>query len=300
MRTARKIAWVVLLGAFALGLGQWWRARSAGTRADAEIAAVRKRIDVIEAELRRTSQRPVMAGSNVPPAAINGGAAAASAVAEIPTSKPNATTGPDASQLLAAHRELVTKFEQAFRAQYAQDYAALYRRLGLSPAEAERFERRLFQDQLDKLDLSWTARTQGLKRDDPALQAVRRQQDAALETDLRAILGAEGYVALTHSRRAEGARSFINEVAAAMTLGERAMTRDQQDQLLQLVASHSQRYQQGGAAQRWDVDWDTVMAQAPRFLNPDQVVALHLHGDRNVRFVWLLPQFYAQRGGGAK
>lgn len=293
MTTSRKIAWVILLGVLALGLGQLWRAHSDGMRADSEIVAVRKRIDVIEGELRRAERRQA---TPTPSASVASTVAETKAPTGAETVASKTSTSPDASQLVATHPELVTKFEQAFRAQYTQEHTVLYRRLGLSPVQIEQFERRLFQDQLDKLDLSWTARTQGLKRDDPALQAVRRQQDIALEADLRSILGADGYDALAQSRRANGARSFVNELATTMTLAEHAMTREQQDQLLQLVADHSQRYQQGGQAQRWDVNWDAVMAQAPHFLNPDQVDSLRTNGDRNVRFVWLLPQFYAQKG----
>jgi hypothetical protein len=298
MTTPRKIAWVVLLAGFALALVQLRQARSDAMRAESEIVAVRKRIDVVKAELRRAASRRAEGSyqnSPVAPVVVDPKGSTAPE-----TKGSNATASPDASQLVATHPDLAMKFEQAFRAQYAQEHAALYRRRSLSLVQIERFERRLFQDQLDKLDLSWTARMQGLKRDDPALQAVRRQQDIALEADLRSTLGADGYYALAQSRRANGVRSFVDELATTMTLSEHAMTRDQQDQLLQLVAEHSQRYQQGGLAQRWDVNWDAVMAQAPRFLNPHQVASLRTNGDRNVRFVWLLPEFYSQRGGGAK
>jgi hypothetical protein len=189
-------------------------------------------------------------------------------------------------------------YEIAFRAKFDRDYRALFRKLALSPQQIDRFERRLFEDNMDKLDLHWTGEAQGLTKNDAALGAVRKEQEAALRIDLQAILGEDGYSALEQFRRANGVRGFVNDLATAMTLSERAMTLDQQDKLVQVIAEASARYQKGGNAMPWDANWDSIMAQAPSFLNEQQVAALRDNGDHYVRFVWMLPQFYAQRGNG--
>jgi hypothetical protein len=264
--------------------------------------ALRERAELARIELtRKTSaleaeQRPHLMEASV--------AATADAPSSVPptTPAPGETASPsrrparDASQLVALHPEIRARFQTAFHARFDREYRALFERLALPPEQRERFKQRLFEDQLDQLDLRWTGKSFGAERNAPEAQALRRQQEKALAADLASILGPEGNRALADFRRANGTRSFVDNVATNMSLDGQAMTRAQSDRLLQTIAEASQRYKQGGNAIPWDADWDAIMAQAPSFLSPAQVDILRIDGDHYVRrFVWKLPAFYAQR-----
>lgn len=60
-------------------------------------------------------------------------------------------------------------------------------------------------------------------------------------------------------------------------------------------AAASARCANGRNAMPWDANWDAIMLQAPAFLSDAQLATLRADGDQKVRFVWMLPQFYAQR-----
>lgn len=240
-------------------------------------------------------------------ASDNGASLASRASAEgaaDPVAFPNGATPsverprPDASKLVSAHPEVLSLFERAYRLRFDAEYRTLFDRLALSPERVERFKQRLFQDRVDQLDLRWTAESRGASRDDPAFQALRRQQEETLRMDLQAILGPEGSDALDRWRRVNGVRGFVDELAAGMSLAGTGMTLDQQDQLVQAIAHESARFQKGGSAMPWDANWDAIMAKAPAFLTDAQVAALRENGDQRVRFVWMLPQFYAQHRPG--
>jgi hypothetical protein len=205
-----------------------------------------------------------------------------------------ATEKPDASKLLAANPEAYALFEKAFHARFDAEYRRFFDLLVLPPDRVERFKARLFRDKVDQLDLRWTGVAQGATRGDSAYQALRRQQEEALRVDLQQIVGPDGLNALDNFRRANGVRDFVEELARGMLVNGRGMTLDQQDQLVQVIAEQSARFQQGGQAMPWDANWDVIMQKAPAFLTDAQLAALREDGDQHVRFVWMLPRFYAQ------
>lgn len=220
-------------------------------------------------------------------------------VAAAPSASP-APARPDASRLLAAHPEVLALFQNAFHARFEAEYRTYFDQAALGPDRVARFKARLFQDKVDQLDLRWTGESQGAKRNDSVYQALRKQQEETLRNDLTAIVGQDGYAVLEQFRRANGVRGFVDELAAGMTLAGKPMTLDQQDQLVQTIAEASARFQKGGSAMPWDANWDAIMAHAPAFLTDVQVAALRENGDERVRFVWRLPEFYAQHRPGAK
>lgn len=278
MKRRRSFFFMAVIVLCGLGILQTFRAMAVKHRA--------------EAALMNLSQRP---GALAQPASDGTGS---SREGKGPTSaarlRPASPARADASQLLAAHPEVLELFRSAFVARFDAEYRTYFDQVALSREKVERFKARMFQDRVDQLDLRWTAESRGAKRDDPAYQALRRQQEENLRTDLPAIVGPEAYSTLEQFRRANGVRGFVDELASAMLLSDRPMTLDQQDQLVQTIAEASTRFQKGGNAMPWDANWDAIMLQAPTFLTEAQVTALRENGDERVRFVWRLPEFYAQ------
>lgn len=278
MKRRRRLFFVIIVVLGVAGIFQSFRATDAKHRAEAALADLWRNSGVDDAK-RPIDSAKAPGGKALPPA-------------EPPR--------PDASQLLAANPEVMALFKGAFLARFDAEYRTYFDQVALSRDGVERFKARLFQDRVDQLDLRWTAESRGVKRDDTAYQALRKQQEESLRADLLAIVGPEGYRTLEQFRRANGVRGFVDELANAMTLADRPMTLDQQDQLVQTIAEASARFQKGGSAMPWDANWDAIMAQAPGFLTDAQVAALRENGDERVRFVWRLPEFYAQHRPAAK
>ncbi|HEX2854766.1 MAG TPA: hypothetical protein VHO24_16155 [Opitutaceae bacterium] len=255
--------------------------------------AVRARHEA-EAALTKLLGPPSVAYAGTSARATNPAGAKAPSQGTLEAPPPAAVARPDASQLIAAHPEVLALFQTAFLARFESEYRTYFDQVALAPEGVARFKARLFRDKVDQLDLRWTGESQGAKRNDPVYQALRKQQEESLRADLQAIVGQAGYEALEQFRRANGVRGFVDELATGMTFAGQPMTLDQQDQLVQTIAEASARFQKGGSAMPWDANWDAIMAQAPSFLSDAQVAALRENGDERVRFVWRLPEFYAQ------
>lgn len=292
MKRHRRFFFTIVAVLCGAGLLQIFRAVGSRHRAEAALAAV------VRPGAPEKTETPVREPTRdlTPPAET----LVAKATAPIETLPSTSAAHPDASRLVAAHPEVLALFKTAFIARFDAEYRAYFDQIALSPERVERFKTRLFQDKIDQLDLRWIGQAQGAKRDDPAYRTLRKQQEETLSNDLKTMVGQEGYEALEQFRRANGVRGFVDDLATAMQLGDKPMTLDQQDQLVQTIAKASARFQKGGAAMPWDANWDAIMAQAPGFLTDAQVAALREHGDERVRFVWRLPEFYAQHRPGAK
>jgi hypothetical protein len=278
MKHRRPFFFAIVTVLCGLGVFQIFRARAVKQRAEAALTDLTQERGAVGEKGSAKGKRSLSPGALPPPSPVR----------------------PDASQLLAANPEVLALFRGAFFARFEAEYRTYFDQVALPREKIERFKARLFQDRVDQLDLRWTAELRGAKRDDPAYQALRTQQEENLRTDLQAIVGPEGYKTLEQFRRANGVRGFVDELASAMTLANRPMTLDQQDQLVQTIAEASARFQKGGNAMPWDANWDAIMAQAPTFLTDAQVAALRENGDERVRFVWKLPEFYAQHRPAAK
>lgn len=150
------------------------------------------------------------------------------------------------------------------RAELAAAYEVLYRQLGLTPAQIARFEAAL----LPTLDTApWL-----YDRTEPIGSGAKPSPED-VERQLRTALGEGGYARYLDYRRAVPARSAVREVASAVYLTE-PLSRQQGEQLTQILTTFSAAHRTGGEVDLAQVDWPALQAAAKPLLSPAQFTAL--------------------------
>lgn len=263
--------------------------------AEASLAAVTRERDTLLGQMRESETRAKQAEARA--AALQKTVEAARAGVAAKPSSPTAGGGLDDplfdpvkakiaqsnadKQALNKMRESDPNFQQAFvdghRRGLGFRFGPLYRNLNLSSEQVAQFERRLAESFQDELDFGAAMRTKGVAPNDPAILTLAAQEKARLEADLRAILGEAGLRDYQTYERSYGARETVTSLLGNLVHAGAPLTSPQLNQLTQLVAEHSASYQKGGRVpnRAQDVRWDAVLAQAPEFLSPPQVEALH-------------------------
>lgn len=136
-------------------------------------------------------------------------------------------------------------------------YGRFFSALGLSAGEIARLIEAIVGHGEARFDLDGVARTQRLGDSDPAIAALRRKADAALETTQREILGDERYRALQEHESKQAVRALVNDLSGKAALGGIPLTEAQGAQLVQALADANTSYRTGKAA---DSPWLAVQA----------------------------------------
>lgn len=168
---------------------------------------------------------------------------------------------------LLVNPTLQTLYEQNERARYSAMFAALFHRLKLAPEQRERFIEALVKNQMQKQDLEAIAKTKGLSRDDPQLQAERAASDAEVVREIEALLGPDGLAVTREYTRLETVRGYLAGYAGLFSRVGEPITVDQLERLTEVfgkAASKTALYRFTSG------QWEQIWADAPRILTPEQ------------------------------
>ena len=287
---------VVAGGACAGALGARWLAVRERARTEAAIASLAPRRTSLDAAARRYLDR--LAASERDRAALRaalrtiepGSGAAPPRVAE-------GRALPDIASLIGSNPELFRLGLRAYRAGLAGHFGRLYRDLGLSPAQIAAFEDLMTEHEEGVLDLGATAAEEGFRQNDPAVLALRQQQDDQLRAAQVALLGEEGYRRLQQIDRMQPVMDIVTGVATTVATTAAPLSRAQAAALTDFLANSSSSYRNGSKADPETIDWDTALPQAGGLLDPTQAAALKAEADK-ARLEGMRAQFDRQNDAG--
>ena len=201
-----------------------------------------------------------------------------------------AAPGPARSALTAIERNIGSSARLAGgrRTGLNATYDLLYRSLGLTPKQIEKFESIRVQGAGPAL---WVF-------DEPAApDEIASLSVAEMNRQLRALLGDDGYARYQEYNRVVPARNLVMQVASAVYLTD-PLDREQGEQLTKVLAESSRAYQAGASIDLADLDWDAVLASARPILSPAQATALSTVRQRTA-FNDALQRHLAQRAATA-
>ena len=150
-------------------------------------------------------------------------------------------------------------------------YGPLFRSLGLSPAQSERFLDVTLKGEERQMDLSAVMRSQGLSEDDPMVAKLRGESDAEIQAALRELLGQAGYRQAQDYGRTSVVRELVSGLAGAAAVAGVPINAQQAEQLTYLLANASSRYRSGGPAEVAEIEWDKIDTPARAILSESQL-----------------------------
>jgi hypothetical protein len=269
---ARSSIIAISMGILALSLGlEWFGVRSA-RRAEAALREIDRQRAAVDAGVARAAERLA--------AAARERTALGEALHGLPPGRgsPVAADGTgdaaDVAALLAANPRLFALGVRAYRANLGLHFGSLYRSLALAPDQIERFEDLMTRHQEDTLDLNAAAAARGLDDADPAVVALRGQEDEQLRAAQAALLGEAGFQQLQQFNREQPVGDIVTNVATTMALSSTPLSSAQAGQLTRFLADASSAYQSGNPADTATIDWDQVLSQAQGILSNAQYEAL--------------------------
>jgi hypothetical protein len=169
---------------------------------------------------------------------------------------------------LAAHPEFRPLLIANQKLGFSDTFGALYRKLGLTPDQIDRFEAVL----LERSSFSFS--TSAGESVDFNL-ATNKNSYAEQEAQLRETLGEANYAQYQEYNRTRIARQRTAELASSLYYTNSALTAEQTKQVEQILAQSSAEYQAGKPVRLDLIDWDQVMAQVPGVLSTRQLEAMN-------------------------
>lgn len=213
----------VLIAIGAGGLA--WRERALKRQTEAALAGAEARIAALERKL----QAVTAAAREVPPAPA-GGATTASA-------QPARMSRRGEPMDFANDPEIAPLMLKQRQRQIATRYALLFARLGLPAAQREQLLALLADKQLSHFDAMGLARRQGLGRDDA--MELAKQADMDADGAIRALLGDTAFAQLQDYDRTYAQRTTVNTLATQLGYAGAALSAEQQEKLIQVMADHA-------------------------------------------------------------
>jgi hypothetical protein len=256
---------------FALALGLMsWGDRSA-REAEASLAEIARKRAVLDAGVSRAEERITV---NDRDRLALQAALRASPPASPPVPENKNPGDANVAALLEANPALFALGVRAYRANLGPHFSPLYRKLGLSPTQIDAFENLMTEHEEEVLDLNATASSQGIENSDPAVLAVRQQEDDQLRAAQIALLGDTGYGQLQQFARAEPVQEIVASVATTVALTSTPLSGAQAAELSDFLANSSSSYRSGDQADPATIDWDVALPQAQAILTDAQYEAL--------------------------
>lgn len=212
-----------------------------------QLALNQERIKVAEAEQRRL--RAMREAKPVSPMA------AQPAQAKVLVMDPNIAATAEAIARMP-WRDIVLEKSPELQARYLVEkrrdlgvaYGPFVVETGLPPDQAGRLLDIKLAAAENTMDLNSSTRARGLTESDPAVQAVRRQLDEAMQAAERDLLGEAGYQQLLEFERKMPARDFVSGLAASLVVTGDPISATQASQLTQILAEASETYRNGAQA----------------------------------------------------
>jgi hypothetical protein len=182
------------------------------------------------------------------------------------------------------HPDLQLLDLEAQRAEMHASHVRLFRELGLSPEQVEKFVDLAMQRDERLRDLAEAARAEGYAYDDPALLELFRQAGELFEAARLALLGPEADAKYRAFADKSGVAGIVSSLAGGATLAGHPLSPAQIDRLTDLLASFASRSRDGDDADPSTIDWSAAQERAKAFLSPPQLRHLqtadfngHLH-----------------------
>lgn len=118
------------------------------------------------------------------------------------------------------------------------NYAALFKKLNLSPAELEKFKSLLVEKQSTLMDVMAAARSQGLTGRDSRDEIRQLMQDAQAEVDatIRSTLGEDAYSHYKNYETTLPLRGVVDQLAQRLSYSTTPLNEAQAEQLVQILA----------------------------------------------------------------
>jgi len=255
------------LGFAGISLVLAWAALQSARRAEATAAAMAESQSSLDASIKAARGR--MAASRQKEAVLRAALKAAQVRQSTASTVRKTPAGPNRAALIATNPKVRAAYVRSFRANLTMKFLPLYHKLALSPAQIEKFEDLMTESEQEKLDLQAAAQSQGLAVSDPAMAALQQQQNEQLCGGEVELLGNAGYQELQQFDRIQPLEDPITRMAYAVA--ETApITQSQVDQLLNVLANASGKFQAGGPADPISIDWPTALPQAGQILNVTQ------------------------------
>ena len=207
----------------------------------------------------------------------------------------NGTPSPDAATLMAKDPELRTLFKRSFQAQLALRFRLFYQEAGLSSEQMARFQDLITEEEYERMDVLSAAGALGLAASDPAVATLRQQQREKWQAAQAQLLGEAGYRQLQYFGRLAPLEGFLGDTAALVADTSEPITLAQGWRLVAALAQANAKYQAGGKADIWSIDWPNALAQAQTFLTPAQLAAVEANA-KKIRVFALAVRFYQQEG----
>lgn len=229
------------------------------------------RRELAQAETREApatggATRAVAAVNSTPPAGarVNGNADGATPAPAIAESAP-ASPAPAAAR---AYLRDPAYQRAALRASLARDrleYQRLYRQLGLTAEQIQRFEEIMAIQNQATLDGQAVRDAGG----DP--QTVYRHSGPEWSTEMTALLGEAGFTQLQDYLRTKPVRAFVDSFAGyAAAIGE-GFTAEQADRLAEAALAQDATYHSGRGTDPGTVNWPAVWPAAAAIMSPRQL-----------------------------
>lgn len=231
----------LLLGAVTFGTAQMAEAKKLRTNLaalDQEWTDLRKRIwelQKLNSELAARREKTAIATDG--PVAFSDGNIQADASS--PTERPRRDTNRIANFLNTPEVQQLLALQQ--KAGLDSGYAALFKRLNLSPAELEKFKNLLVEKQSVIMDVMAAARSQGLTGRESRDEIRKLVQDAQAEIDgnIHATLGEAAFAQYKNYEATLPQRGVVSQLEQRLSYSTTPLKEAQAEQLVQVLAANA-------------------------------------------------------------
>lgn len=279
MKNMKTKVWflaIAVLAGGALGVSGWldFRAKRA---AECEAGLVTQEMVKAETDLRRTAQRlgederertkrkTALTEINRQLTAEGGARAPVAQAARRPTS---------ILEIIRNDPTAENHYLAGKRADLAATYGPFFRSLGLSAEASAKFQDAFIKREETRMDLADVLRSQGTEASGKTVAALQAKADAEYEVAQRELLGEAGYAQLRSYERTSWMRQMVSAAAGVAVLEHAPFSPQQAEALVQVIASSSKSYQQGGSVTDDSVDWEAVLVRAKSVLTSEQFTVL--------------------------
>jgi hypothetical protein len=159
----------------------------------------------------------------------------------------------------------------ARRAKSVATFGLLFRTLGLSPDQIEKFQDNVGRRQEQMADLLAVVGELGLTLSDPGPARFWGKIAPEYQAAQKELLGDAGYRQLQDYERASDTRGLVGRMAGVATVTGVPFTTEQVEQFTRLLKDANSDYRTGGNAYLFKIDWSMVDAQAGAILSEAQL-----------------------------
>ena len=145
-------------------------------------------------------------------------------------------------------------------------YTPFYRKMRLSAAQIEQFEKALLVREQAQIDQNAAARSQKLSISDPSLGKVANPGFEEAYAELRRVLGDDGLKRFSEYENAVGAQGETGGMLAASLYSEAPLTLDQAEMLAEMMVAHRHSEKIGSVTTFTGYKWDEIGAKVAEVL----------------------------------